>query len=33
MRPLVLVENGKPKLEQRHIEDLAMGIKGFNDFL
>ena len=33
VRPLIIVEKGKPKLEQKHIEDLAMGLRDFNDFL
>jgi DNA-directed RNA polymerase III subunit RPC2 len=27
------VEKGMPKLKQKDIEDLALGLKDFNDFL
>lgn len=33
MRPLVVVERGRPKLEQQHIENLVLGLRDFNDFL
>lgn len=33
MRPLVVVERGRPKLQQQHIENLALGLRDFNDFL
>ncbi len=33
MRPLIVINKGKPMLEQKHIEDLKLGLKDFNDFL
>ncbi len=33
MRPLLTVERGRPKIMQRDIEDLNLGLKDFNDFL
>ena len=33
MRPLLTVERGRPKVQQRDIEDLNLGLKDFNDFL
>ena len=33
MRPLLTVEKGRVKLQQRDIEDLVIGLKDFNDFL
>lgn len=33
VRPLIIVRNGKLALEQKDIEDLALGVKDFNDFL
>jgi DNA-directed RNA polymerase III subunit RPC2 len=32
-RPLVVVENGKPRVEARHLEALRNGAMGFDDFL
>jgi DNA-directed RNA polymerase III subunit RPC2 len=32
-RPLIIVENGKPKVEQRHIDKLKAGEYVFDDFL
>ncbi len=33
MRPLLTVEKGRLKLQQRDIEDMVIGLKDFNDFL
>ena len=33
VRPLLTVERGRPKIMQRDIEDLNLGLKDFNDFL
>lgn len=33
VRPLIMVEKGRPKLQQSHIEDLILGLKDFTDFL
>jgi len=33
VRPLLTVEKGRVKLQQRDIEDLVIGVKDFNDFL
>lgn len=33
VRPLIIVENGNSKVQQRDIDDLQAGLKDFNDFL
>ena len=33
MRPLIIVENGKPKIQKSDIDNLNEGLKDFNDFL
>jgi len=33
VRPLIVCMNGKPMLTQQHIDDLALGLKDFPDFL
>ena len=33
VRPLLTVEKGRVKLQQRDIEDMVIGLKDFNDFL
>ncbi len=33
VRPLIVCMNGKPMLNQQHIDDLALGLKDFPDFL
>ena len=33
MRSDIIVENGKPKVESKHIEDLTYGLINFQDFL
>lgn len=32
-RPLIIVEKGKPKILNKHIDELTNGIKSFDDFL
>ena len=29
----IIVENGKPRVESHHIEELLLGLRNFNDFL
>ena len=33
VRPLIVVEKGRPKVTQKHIEQLNAGLRDFNDFL
>ena len=33
VRPLLVVERGKTKLQQQHLDDLVLGLKDFTDFL
>jgi len=33
VRPLIVCSRGQPKLAQQHIQDLALGVKDFSDFL
>eukprot|EP00735_Rhodelphis_limneticus_P006952 TRINITY_DN19427_c0_g1::TRINITY_DN19427_c0_g1_i1::g.7866::m.7866 TRINITY_DN19427_c0_g1::TRINITY_DN19427_c0_g1_i1::g.7866 ORF type:complete len:1164 (-),score=318.42,sp/Q9NW08/RPC2_HUMAN/63.38/0.0,RNA_pol_Rpb2_6/PF00562.23/3.8e-120,RNA_pol_Rpb2_1/PF04563.10/8.2e-49,RNA_pol_Rpb2_1/PF04563.10/1.3e+03,RNA_pol_Rpb2_7/PF04560.15/3.9e-28,RNA_pol_Rpb2_2/PF04561.9/1.3e-24,RNA_pol_Rpb2_4/PF04566.8/2.6e+03,RNA_pol_Rpb2_4/PF04566.8/3.2e-22,RNA_pol_Rpb2_3/PF04565.11/1.2e+02,RNA_pol_Rpb2_3/PF04565.11/7.6e-21, len=32
-RPLIIVENGVPRVTQRHIQELLIGIRTFDDFI
>lgn len=31
VRPLIIVENGRPLIKQEHIDEISMGIRTFND--
>jgi DNA-directed RNA polymerase III subunit RPC2 len=33
VRPLIVCASGQPMLTQQHIDDLALGLKDFSDFL
>lgn len=32
-RPYIIVENGRPLVTHRHIDELAQGLRNFEDFL
>ena len=32
-RPYIIVENGRPLVTQRHMDELAQGLRNFEDFL
>jgi len=33
VRPLIVIERGRPKLLQSHVQDLVLGLRDFTDFL
>jgi DNA-directed RNA polymerase III subunit RPC2 len=33
VRPLIIVENQRPMIEKKHIDELLLGLRSFNDFL